>query len=150
MSFEYLVNKSFSFIQYMPQFSRGKKFIVHESMLGHRKYMDFFISFANRTLLALVLAKFISMFIRICEKFMFETPAPVPIRPPFRSPWTQWPSFGIFHLRAFPGYTMVAVCHPWVISLVTVGSCPASLCSDFTLNCHFESQGHSNKQEFKN
>lgn len=133
----------------MPQFPRGKKFIVHESMLGHRKYVDFFISFANRTLLALVLVKFISMFIRICEKVMFEIPALFPIRSPFRSPWTQWPSFGIFHLHIFPGYTVVGV----TLGLLAWWQwtpVPASLCFDFTLKCHFESQGRSNKQEFKN
>lgn len=56
--------------------------------------------------LAVVLAKFISMFIRICEKLMFEIPALIPIRSPFRSLCTQWPSFGMY---IFLGYTVVGV-----------------------------------------
>ena len=53
---------------------------------------------------------------------MFEIPALIPIRSPFRSPCTQWPSFGMY---IFLGYTVVGVTLRLlaVLWLVTVDSC---------------------------
>lgn len=65
-----------------------KKFIMRGSILGHKKGMCFSHEFylVIEPILVLELAQFTSMFIRICEKLVCETPALIPIKSPFCSP----------------------------------------------------------------
>lgn len=75
---------------------------------------------------------------------MFEIPAVIPIKSPFCSPCTHWPSFGMY---IFQGYTMVGVTLKLLIRLLACAlggdsglPVTVSLCFHFTINCHLNSK----------